>query len=138
LRAAAEHAIVRRTRRQHVVAWVAVIVGFLVVVSPSLSQAEPAAPRPATAAPNHELDLVLKGTVTKIKTFEPRDELSQKHWAVTVKVKRVITGSISEPTLTFAVHSPAMSGLKVGRSYTIKATRTADGYLVDELQWRRP
>jgi hypothetical protein len=31
-----------------------------------------------------------------------------------------------------------MSGLKVGKSYTIKATWTGDGYVVDELQWMRP
>jgi len=47
------------------------------------------------------------------------------------------TGDFSEPTFSFAVHSPAMSGLEKGRSYTVKAVWKNGGYVVDPLQWRR-
>jgi hypothetical protein len=79
-------------------------------------------------------DLVMVGTVTKIyPTAEPR---SLRNWAVVVNVDRVVSGEFTGTSFTFAVHSPARAGLQVGRTYTIKATRTAAGYFVDEAQWR--
>ncbi|MFL6262492.1 MAG: hypothetical protein ACJ76Y_22570 [Thermoanaerobaculia bacterium] len=81
-----------------------------------------------------EGDLVFVGTVTKI--VPTSDKL--KSWAVTVRVERIVSGTFSGTSFTFAVHSPAISGLKVGKSYTIRATWTKDGYVVDERQWRRP
>jgi hypothetical protein len=121
----------------HIVLSSAVISGALVVLTPAWTLAEPP-PRTTATESNHARDLILVGRVTKIRSFVPADELSQKRWAITVKVKQVVAGTFAEPTFTFAVHSPSMSGLEVGKSYTIKATWTDDGYVVDELQWRRP
>ncbi|HEV7747671.1 MAG TPA: hypothetical protein VGO56_21910 [Pyrinomonadaceae bacterium] len=76
-------------------------------------------------------DLVLIGTV---KEIQPRPTArSRKNWLVVVNVDRVVSGEFSGTTFTFAVHSPARAGLEVGRSYTVTATRTASGYVVDEL-----
>ena len=76
-------------------------------------------------------DLVLVGTVTKIY---PVAGLLRK-WAVVAQIDRVIAGEFTGTTFTFTVHSPTLSGLRVGRSYTIKATWTGDSYAVDQYQW---
>ena len=78
--------------------------------------------------------LVFEGTVISIGTIDN----GEKSWLVTVKIKRVVSGEFSGPTFEFAVHSPALSGLKKGRSYTVEAVWKGTGYIVDELQWRRP
>lgn len=79
-------------------------------------------------------DLVLVGTV---KEIQPRSRArSRKNWLVVIKVDQVVSGQFSGTKFAFAVHSPANAGLQVGRSYTVKATRTASGYEVDELQWQ--
>lgn len=84
----------------------------------------------AQAASTILKDLVLVGTVTEIYSLSaPR---SVKKWAVVVHVDRVVSGEFSGTTFTFTIHSPSRAGLRVGRSYTIKATWTADGYVVDE------
>ena len=84
------------------------------------------------AAPPARNDLVLEGQVTWLNR---RTDDPSKEWIVTVRIKRVITGEFSGKTFQFAVHSPAQSGLKKGRSYTIEAVWTGDGYSVDQLQW---
>jgi len=56
----------------------------------------------------------------------------RRRWAVRAHVDRVVSGTFSGDTFTFTVHSPAQSGLRVGRAYTIKATWTIEGYVVDE------
>jgi len=38
-------------------------------------------------------------------------------------------------TFSFRIHSPTLSGLQVGRTYSIRATWIVQGYVVDELQW---
>jgi hypothetical protein len=58
-------------------------------------------------------------------------------WLVTVVVEKVVSGEFSGSTFSFAVHSPAMSGLEVGRFYTVRAEWNGSGYVVDPLQWRR-
>ena len=81
-------------------------------------------------------DLVLVGTV---KEIQPRGGArSRKRWLVVVKVDRVVSGEFSGTTFAFAIHSPANAGLQVGKTYTVKATWTGAGYVVDELQWRQP
>jgi hypothetical protein len=73
-------------------------------------------------------DLVLVGTIMEIN---PRaGGVSRKNWAVVVRVERVVAGEFSGMTFTFAIHSPAMSGLRLGQAYTIKATWTPEGYVV--------
>ena len=88
--------------------------------------------QPAAAAPRKPL--VFEGTVLSIGQIA--DDF--RPWLVTVTVDKVVAGNFSEPTLSFAVHSPAMSGLEVGRSYTVRAVWKGRGYDVDPLQWRRP
>ena len=78
--------------------------------------------------------LVFEGTVTSITTIDHR--VTPR--LVTVKVTKVISGEFSGSTFQFAVHSPAHSGLRKGRSYTVEAIWKDQGYIVDEDQWRRP
>src|SRR6266567_7935653 len=68
-------------------------------------------------------DLVLIGTITRIYPFSAPATV-QRRWAVRAHVDRVVSGTFSGDTFTFTVHSPAQSGLRVGRAYTIKATWT--------------
>src|SRR5687767_11493259 len=85
----------------------------------------------ATAATSKSSDLVLTGTVTK--TYPVAASRSLRRWAVVVRVARVVSGEFSGATFTFTIHSPARAGLRVGRTYTIKATPTGAGYVVDEF-----
>jgi hypothetical protein len=80
-------------------------------------------------------DLVLVGTVTEI--HQRHAARSLKNWAVVVRIAKVVSGEFSGKTFTFAIHSPARAGLQVGQTYTIKATWTDKGYVVDEEQWRK-
>lgn len=77
--------------------------------------------------------LVLEGTIASIGQIAHE----RTPWLVTVTVKRVVAGEFSGPTFSFAVHSPAQSGLDKGRLYTVEAVWKDGGYVVDELQWRR-
>lgn len=94
-----------------------------------LPPSDKGATAPASADTRSE-DLVFLGRVTSIAiadTGNPRRE-----WVVTTKVERVLSGSFSGSHFSFAVHSPAKSGLEVGKHYSIRATRTPSGYRVDE------
>jgi hypothetical protein len=82
-----------------------------------------------------EGDLEFIGTVTKI--YPLTSIHSRKNWAVVTHVDRVVSGDFSSTTFSFVIHSPTLSGLQVGRTYTIKATWTDKGYVVDELQWMK-
>jgi hypothetical protein len=80
-------------------------------------------------------DLVLIGTIKSIKLVDD-PPLQRRNWAVTVRVEKVKTGIYSEPTFTFALHSPARSGVRVGRRCTIVATRTGqEAYVVSDTRW---
>ncbi|SRR6266404_345817 len=76
-------------------------------------------------------DLVLIGTVTKIYPFA--SPIVRRSWAVRAHVDRVVSGTFSGKTFTVTVHSPATAGLRVGRTYSIKATWTIEGYVVNEF-----
>ena len=80
-------------------------------------------------------DLVFIGTVTEIYPVSAARSL--RNWAVVALIDKVVSGEFSGTTFTFAIHSPARAGLRVGQTYTIKATWTAAGYIVDEAQWRK-
>ena len=82
-----------------------------------------------------EGDLEFIATVTKI--YPLASIRLRKNWAVVTHVDRVVSGDFSGTTFTFAIHSPTLSGLQVGRTYTIKATWIDKGYAVDELQWMK-
>jgi hypothetical protein len=87
----------------------------------------------ATTARPLDNHLVLVGTVRSIDSSA--DTL--RPWIVTVSVEKVLMGEYSGRTLQFPVHSPAMSGLETGRTYTVKATQKGTAYIVDESQWRK-
>jgi hypothetical protein len=88
---------------------------------------------PAGEASSPSKELVIEGRVVSIGMVN--DDLNP--WLITVKVEKVLTGRFSEPTFSFAIHSPAVSGLKKGEKYRIEAIWKDGGYTVDELQWRR-
>jgi len=79
--------------------------------------------------------LVLVGTVASIyQLAEPR---FMKCWGIDVHVVKVLSGVYREPTITFAIHSPARAGVELGESYTVEATWTDDGYAVKEGLWAK-
>lgn len=87
----------------------------------------------ALAEPRLE-ELVLVGTITSIFTVDAPPP-SRRNWGVTVRVEWVKSGNYSDPTFTFAIHSPARSGVKVGLRCTIVATKTgAQEYLVSDTR----
>lgn len=77
--------------------------------------------------------LVFEGTVATIE-ISPLPE-SLRNFIIIMRVDRVVQGQFSGKTFQFRIHSPSLSGLKVGKTYTVEAKRTADGYTVDEFQW---
>jgi hypothetical protein len=99
-----------------------------------LSAGNQAMNAPATGEPGSQ-DLVFLGTVTSMAPGHTGN--TSKRWVVTTTVERVLSGRFSGSQFSFAIHSPAKSGLEVGKQYSIKATRTPTGYRVDEYQWRR-
>jgi hypothetical protein len=94
-----------------------------------------ASAQPAVSAESSKKDLLFVGTVTAIEFRDTGNPL--RRWVVSTSVQKVLSGDFSKPTFTFAVHSPARAGLKVGQSYTIPARWTGDGYLVDESDLRK-
>ena len=105
------------------------VVGILLCVACALrNRALAQSQLPANASPQ---DLTLIGTVTKIYPFA--SPVARGRWAVRIHVDRVVAGTFSGATFTFTVHSPARAGLRVGRAYSIQATWTIEGYVVDEL-----
>ncbi len=112
----------------------AVICGVVSLVAPVSSvRAEPARPPASAKESPRGKDLVVVGTVTKVvlRNHAPSETA---RWAVTMAVHRIVSGDFAGPTFTFAVHSPASAGLKVGKSCTIKATWTDNGYVSREPQ----
>jgi hypothetical protein len=105
------------------------------VVEPGeLPAPNPAASGSASAAPGSD-DLVFVGTVTSIAPADTRSH--ETRLVVNTRVERVLSGSFSGSHFSFAVHSPAKSGLEVGKQCSIRARRTPDGYRVDKTQWFR-
>ena len=94
------------------------------------SQAHPQAQSAGSDTDQKADELVLVGTVTKLHPIAaPR---SLRRWAVVMRVEKVMSGKFSGATFTFTVHSPANAGLQVNQTYTVKATRAGEGYLVNE------
>lgn len=88
------------------------------------------------AAKSSKEDLVFIGRVTSITSADTGNPL--RHWLVSTSVDNVLSGELASAAFEFAIHSPARAGLKVGKTYTIPAHWTGEGYLVDELDlWRR-
>ena len=85
----------------------------------------------AHAIPPPNRDLTLVGLVTAMK---PGAAEPSKQSLVTVKVQELVSGEFSGETFQFAVRGPARTALKEGKSYTIEAVWTGDGYLVDHVR----
>ena len=92
-------------------------------------------PQAQVSSDDSPKDLVFIGTVTKI--YPTGTRYSRREWAVLTRVDKVVSGTFSGATFTFTVHSPAMTGLRVGRAYTIKATWTRDGYVVNQSTFKQ-
>jgi hypothetical protein len=75
--------------------------------------------------------LVLTGTVTSIFQVDAPPP-SRRNWGVAIRVEKVKIGKYAEPDFTFAIHSPARAGLKVGHRYTVEATWDGREYLMKE------
>jgi hypothetical protein len=79
-------------------------------------------------------DLTFLGTITSIEVASTGDPL--RKFRVTTKVDEVLSGHLSGKKFSFAIHSPSQSGVEVGQQIRIQALATAEGYSVDEYQWR--
>ena len=110
---------------------------ILILLVASLTVAQPPSTLAETQSSSTDLpkDLVFIGTITRIYPFSAPATVLRR-WAVRAHVDRVVSGTFSGDTFTFTVHSPAQSGLRVGRAYTIKATWTIEGDVVDESTLR--
>jgi hypothetical protein len=91
-------------------------------------------PQAQVSSDDSPKDLVFIGTVTKL--YQTGLRYSRREWAVQTRVDKVVSGKFAGTTFTFTVHSPAMAGLSVGGAYTIKATWTKNGYLVNQSTFK--
>ena len=108
---------------------------ILLVASLTVAQTPSILSQTQSSSTDLPKDLLFIGTITKIYPFSARAAV-RRRWAVRAHVDRVVSGTFSDVTFTFTVHSPAQSGLRVGRAYTIKAYWTIEGYVVDESTLR--
>lgn len=81
-------------------------------------------------------DFSFVGTVKEIKA-SPLKAPSLANWVVVFSVDKATAGEFSKPTFSIRVHSPAKSGLEVGKQYSVQAKWNGTGYDVDEFQWMR-
>jgi len=88
-------------------------------------------PMTAAFAASRAEKLVLTGTITSVFHIDTPPP-SLRKWGVTMRVEKVKTGKYTEPEFTFAIHSPARAGLKVGHRYTVEAAWDGQRYLVKE------
>jgi hypothetical protein len=70
-----------------------------------------------------------------IESIAPTGSGRSRLWQVTLRVERVLAGRFEGEVFSFAVHSPAKSGLAVGQRRIVRATPVEGGYAVDALQW---
>src|SRR6266550_3853709 len=108
---------------------------ILLVASLTVAQSPSTLAQTQSSSADLPKNLVFIGTVKKIYPFSAPATV-RRRWAVRAHVDRVLSGTFSGDTFTFTVHSPAQSGLRVGRAYTIKATWTIEGYVVDQSTLR--
>ena len=80
-------------------------------------------------------DLVFMGTVEKLAP-SPLPQSTRK-WVVQCRVDKIMLGEFSGKTFSFRIHSPAKSGLEIGKQYKIVARRTPEGFAVDQYQWMK-
>ena len=80
--------------------------------------------------------LTFLGTIKEIKA-SPLKPPYRADWVVTFLVDKVTEGSFPKDTFSIRVHSPAKSGLGVGKQYSVQGKWNGAGYDVDEFQWRK-
>jgi hypothetical protein len=81
-------------------------------------------------------DLVFRATVESIECSPIGIHGAFLDWIVRTRVEAVVSGDFTGEHFAFRVHSPSRAGLEIGKTCTVHATWTGDGYLVDEHQWR--
>jgi hypothetical protein len=89
----------------------------------------------ATPVQVAQADLIFLGTIEKMEA-SPLTH-STENWIVHCRVDQVLSGDFPGKTFSFRVHSPAKSGIEVGKQYKIEAKRTTEGYTIDQYQWRK-
>jgi len=77
--------------------------------------------------------VIFLGTVQNI-VISPLEKCLD-NYVVQCRVDKILSGDIACKTFSFRIHSPTQSGLEIGKQYTIVATRTAEGFVVDQYQW---
>ncbi len=82
--------------------------------------------------------LVFEGTVESLRALSAAEAATSPplNWLVQTTVDRLLAGTFAGKHFQFRVHSPARSGLEVGRRVTVKAVLTDQGFHVDPDQWR--
>jgi hypothetical protein len=66
------------------------------------------------------------GTVTGVDIWNVHHPYLR--YIITLKVDEVLSGPSPGDSFWFAIHSPSLEGLKVGRRVGIRARKTAEGY----------
>jgi hypothetical protein len=93
----------------------------------------------ASAANSDPLDLVKDLVFTAVIEVIECAPLGARgrflDWVVRTRVEQVIEGDFTGNAFVFRVHSPARSGLELGRRCTVRAIAVEGGYTVDENQW---
>ena len=75
---------------------------------------------------NEPADTVFLGTVTRIDIGRKSDPFVR--WAVTLKIDKVIQGSLPMRTFQLAINSPSQEGVELRQQYRLSVRRSADGY----------
>jgi hypothetical protein len=76
---------------------------------------------------NQPDESVFHGTVTRI------DIIGHTHnpllrWVVTLKIDKMIRGSLPVATFQLAIHSPSQEGVELGHQYRISVRKSKAGY----------
>ena len=93
--------------------------------------AERFAPHPegqANSIPANSDETVFLGTVTRIdNTGDSHDPFLG--WVVTLKIDKMIQGSLPRETFQLAIHSPSREGVELGHQYRISVRKSEAGYI---------
>lgn len=82
---------------------------------------------------NNGEEIVLRGEVIDLRP--ERGQHPHQKWLVTLRVDAVVTGTFSEPSFSFHIHSPTKSSIALGGRYLIHLARSQDGaYLLKRIE----
>ncbi len=81
-------------------------------------------------------NLVFEGLVSAIENAPIGMRGAFLDWIIRMRVEKIISGEFAGDAFAFRIHSPARSGLIVGKRCSVTAVWTEAGYTVDENQWR--